>query len=1023
MARVLAVGSAFAIGMLTAAQAPVAWQPVQFTSQNGLPQNSVIDLAMDTAGYLWLSTEGGLVLYDGDRFRTVELPQLHSSQQTRVRGLLPVRDGTLLVSNTVGDRYLLSDGKVVRSWSGHPDHDLVLGASGVLPFASLHERLTDRVDTLPGRHLFRQGLGYLVQSGEDGRWSIFCRNALLHYKGDSLLAVARCDMPLFNRFRINGSWYGVDTAGALRAVDPVSGVTRLVTDRSGAPPGPMEALRQGRVRQMADPDLAVLVHDRDLYLIRPGADGAELRFERTPVELPERCTINAVLWSPRHRVLFVGTDTKGLFVYREQALRTRVCDPLPEGMNQAYYALHALGPDSILAFSSGYRTLFTPTGCTNFADLHPPGLNYQLVHPLRNGHLLVARHDRVIELDPRTGVEKEWFHAPGDLITALYMAGDSLWIGNAKGIGVFRDGYYRRLYSTVGGTSAFAVIGRTVWAVTCAGVVRFAPDGHVDTLSNFHGACVRAIRAEGDLVLLGTYGSGAYVVANGRLMALPMDRQGFMVHVHAFARDRKGMLWMTTNRGLFRLSLEDLRAWVHDPTHHLYYAYYGIEDGIRNAEFNGGCSPPYLELGNGHLVFPSLEGIIEVDPLTLPDPVPAGQVRITDVLLDGTPLARTGEIELPYDHGELRVMLSIPYWGSRANVQLEYRIVGIHADWIPLGIGERDLRFARSSPGSYELQVRKLAPGLPQRPASLRFTVLSPIYRRPWFLALAGVATGILFLLLLRLNENRLRRRNEELEQAVRQRTQELQRANEQLQRSVETKQRLVSIISHDIVTPLRFIARVARSVVRGRANGDPGHDDGLQDIVASSDKLYANARNILSWIKHQEGHIELRPRHVAMSPLVEEVLDTVRELAAGQGVALVDRVPLDDVLRTDRDVLLIILQNIIANAVNYTPSGSVTVEGGMEGDRYVLRIKDTGRGITPKALAHVRDILQGQRGRRGVDHGDPEMQGLGYVIIGELTSLLGGTVEVEARPEGGTVVTVRLPVQAGNASVPEELG
>ena len=57
--------------------------------------------------------------------------------------------------------------------------------------------------------------------------------------------------------------------------------------------------------------------------------------------------------------------------------------------------------------------------------------------------------------------------------------------------------------------------------------------------------------------------------------------------------------------------------------------------------------------------------------------------------------------------------------------------------------------------------------------------------------------------------------------------------------------------------------------------------------------------------------------------------------------------------------------------------------------------------------------LTAGQRGRRGMDHGDPEMQGLGYVIVGELATLLGGAVEVGNGPNGGAKVTIQLPLQA----------
>jgi len=416
-------------------------------------------------------------------------------------------------------------------------------------------------------------------------------------------------------------------------------------------------------------------------------------------------------------------------------------------------------------------------------------------------------------------------------------------------------------------------------------------------------------------------------------------------------------------------------------------------------------------MANGRLAFPTLEGIVVFDPSDVLDPVPAGRIRLASVQLDGTVMDPATELQFPPDHDELNIQLSLPYWGSPANLQLEYDLSSFQTGWRALDIGERTVRFSRLPPGLYVLRFRKLGAKDDDALTELRFEVLAPFYRQRWFLVLAGLFTGLLFYLALRINEHRLRKRNLELEYAVRGRTWEIEQANERLRRSVELKERLVSIISHDIVTPLRFIARVARSSAKSGTEA-PELGDNLNDIAVSSDKLYANARNLLSWIKHQEGRIELRPMNVALNPLVEEALDVVRAFAHARNDTLLNEVSLDDVLRTDRDVVLIILQNLITNAVNYTRNGEVVVHGELYGDHYELSVADTGPGITPKALAHVRDILMGKHGRRGMDHGDPEMQGLGYVIIGELTGLLGGSVEVAPRETGGTKVTLRLPLR-----------
>lgn len=526
--------------------------------------------------------------------------------------------------------------------------------------------------------------------------------------------------------------------------------------------------------------------------------------------------------------------------------------------------------------------------------------------------------------------------------------------------------------------------------------------------------CLRSMEVHEGRVFIGTYGGGAYLYDHGRLQRLPMDRQGFLTHVHTFMPDGRGRMWISSNRGLFSVALGDIDAYMADTTTHVYYAYYGRNEGILNPEFNGGCDPAYVRLADGRAVFPTLDGLVEFDPDQVPDPVPQGRVLVESVNIDGVAVEPRSEIVMEPGQQEVSVRFSLAYWGAQANVQLEYTLSSIQDRWQPIGSGERELRFSRLPPGIYALTIRKLGARADEEPTRLRFQVLAPFHRQRWFLVMVAMLVVLLFFGAVRLNEMRLRNKNIELENAVQERTRDMELANERLRSSMEVKERLVSIISHDIVTPLRFIARVARSTNRTpEVNAELS--DNLRDIALSSDKLYANARNMLSWIKHQEGHIELRPLHVALNPLVEEALDMVRELAASQGDALINDVPLDDVLRTDRDLLLIILQNIISNAVNYTRNGEVRVTGGQQDHHYELCISDSGPGITPKAQAHVNDILSGQRGRRGMDHGDPEMQGLGYVIVGELATLLGGSVEVGNGSKGGAMVTIKLPLQAAD--------
>ncbi|MBK9288604.1 MAG: hypothetical protein IPN38_13185 [Flavobacteriales bacterium] len=1008
--RSLAVIGTLLLFALQQLAAQPNWPPQQYTSENGLPQNSVLSLAMDGNGYLWFTTEGGLVRFDGTAFHLPVLPRVTGSSQERMRQVISTFDGALLVDNASGDLFEVRDMKVQRSWRPDKEHDLTPRISGGVCSADLLRRMFSKASPLPGRSEWGPGpLRMIALTAHD--WYIHGRTGLMQYRDTVLLRTIPLPKGLGDVFLLNGSVYGLDLQQRFFRVDlqrgRVEGATLEGLDVSAIEPkakGWLLNQRQGE-------PWAYLRDGSEVYLIRPGKDPGTLRAEHLPVSLPEGCAVSDLLWSDRHHLFVAGTDTKGLFIYRERHMRTRLCATAGSAYNNAYYAVAAYDSMKVLALSVDHRTLFSKEGCEPYTALPEP-VNFQVLNVLSDGRLVLARLNQVVFLDTRTGATSYQEMERGQQMMSFLERGAELWVGHGQGLQVIRDGKVTPVF-TSNTITVLRNVGDEVWCGTCHNVLRYQPTtGKVDTLKIPGDGCLRSMEVYEGRVFIGTYGGGAYVYDHGRLQRLPMDRQGFLTHVHTFMPDARGRMWISSNRGLFSVSLGDIDAYMADTTNHVYYAYYGRNEGILNPEFNGGCDPAYVRLADGRALFPTLDGLVEFDPDQVPDPVPQGRVLVEGVRIDGVSVDPRAELVLEPGQQEISVLFSLAYWGAQANMQLEYTLSSIQDHWQPIAASERELRFSRLPPGIYVLTIRKLGARAEEEPTRLRFQVLAPFYRQRWFLVMLAMLVVLLFFGAIRLNEMRLRNRNLELETAVKERTREMEQANERLRSSMEVKERLVSIISHDIVTPLRFIARVARSTNR-TPEVNVELSDNLRDIALSSDKLYANARNMLSWIKHQEGHIELRPLHVALNPLVEEALDMVRELAASQGDVLINDVPLDDVLRTDRDLLLIILQNIISNAVNYTRNGEVRVLGGQKDDHYELCISDSGPGITPKAEAHINDILAGQRGRRGMDHGDPEMQGLGYVIVGELATLLGGAVEVGNGPNGGAKVTIQLPLQA----------
>lgn len=376
---------------------------------------------------------------------------------------------------------------------------------------------------------------------------------------------------------------------------------------------------------------------------------------------------------------------------------------------------------------------------------------------------------------------------------------------------------------------------------------------------------------------------------------------------------------------------------------------------------------------------------------------------------------------LHWSHQEVVVKISLAYWGSPENVRLEYSLEnGANVKWSQLPPGQRELRLGSIATGKRTLRVRKVGAMLrgDTQHIALEFDVPAPYYKRPWFILGAVVMVAILFLGLVRLNAVRLRRRNLQLERMVSERTGELVKTNEVLRRSLEMKEMLVSIISHDIVTPLRFLARVSEGSVRRLPEpADPILAGTLADVARSSNKLFANAQDLLQWIKRQDDRIELRTRDCVVNLLVEEVLDRERERASDRRVALVNAVPVDHVIRTDRNVLSIILHNALANAVTHTHEGTISVSAVSDDRTYRISIADTGAGIPDAVMEHARRVQsRGALGAMNAD-GERDVQGLGLLIIADLLELLGGRFTIDSELGKGTTVTFILPVDVpGNA-------
>lgn len=997
-------------------QAQETWSSEQFMSENGLLQNRVHVMVKDRWGALLIGTEGGLVRFDGHHFKQLGIRSSEGVRPSRVLDILPASDGTYVIRDAGCRQYLCTDDLVSSLTGTAPTRQYTSRFAGAIGSATASVASMDPDSTLARKNEW-PAVVRAVPLG-DGIWCLRTADELLVYDDTAFLRSVRLPSGRSaHLFALGDHLYTFSNEGVTFRVDPRTGLVAPVRTEGM----PVPEVRNGQLtwRLFWDPQersAAVIVDDR-LFTLTAKEAGELVVAEAVDVKLPQGAKVGALVWLDGQNALALGTDNKGLFIYRKQRMRSLLCDGLSEGVNNAYNAQAPYGGDAVLTSTRGGARLFNTSGCSTQSAPFK-GFNEGAIVLDQNGRYWYGRGDTTFQYDVVT--ERETAIRPGLRPLCFFDEGDVIWMGAGSGIHRIANGNLTLAHPLTEGDLAFRPndLCRTpegeLWMATCSGVYRVSAKGGWEVVDGLGQVCARTLEVVDGAVLVGTYGSGAYLCREGRVMQLRRDEKGFLSHVHGFMPDEAGFVWMSTNQGLFRVKRSDLTAWSSDTTQRMYYAYYGKRAGLSNAEFNGGCSPSYVRTRDGWASFPTMDGLVWFRPDAIPDAYPDHELRVENILVNGVP--HSGALDLPADHRDLVISFSLAYWGDPENVRLEYSLGEDEEDWMVMAPGQRDLRLSSLAPGEHELRVRKVGAPIRNDPQVLTLSVRieAPLYRKPWFIMAVALATVLVFFGAIRLNDSRLRRRNAELERKVADRTRELVEANTDLRRSLEMKEMLVSIISHDIVTPLRFIARVATGVSRRvpKENEDRLVST-LTDLANSSEKLHTNAQGLLQWIKRQDGRIELRPRNIVVHLLVEEVLERERERAAENGVTLNNLVPLDDTIRTDRNVLSIILHNAIGNAVTHSGGASVSVSGALVEHRYRLTIKDMGGGMPEAVLRHAKRVQShGALGAMGQE-GEREVQGLGLLIIADLTQLMGGEFTVDSVVGEGTTVCITLPADS----------
>jgi signal transduction histidine kinase/ligand-binding sensor domain-containing protein len=957
-----------------------------WTTEQGLPQNSVLAIAQTRDGYLWLATYNGLVRFDGARFSIFDKNNTPAFKTSRFPDLFEDTTGALWLS--------VEDDGVIRYQNGV--FTSLTTAQGLPSTTVLNVQSTADgavlISTAAGTFWWRNGQLVPYEWGAPGAEAkVYLGRSGTHWSTDQTGLHARdkngrvthTAVPAEPKFIINAKLLE-DRRGALWIAPPRYGLFKV---KDGVMTDYTQRFKLGTpatvIRILEDTDGSLWFATLNAGLLHFSNDAAETLTTYTTADGLSGNGIRG-LFRDREGTLWVGTDGGGL-----NRMTRRFLSGYSEAEGLVGNVAHA-----VLADRTGNVWVATHNGLsklsngaiTNYQRGETAGSlplrGLQALYEDRSGRLWIGGYDGLCSF-------KDGVFSPGfpDLnVWAIHEDRQgTLWVGTHFGLVKFKDGVRANTYTTKDGLPKDTVRAihedkqGTLWLGTEGGLVKFK-DGRFTVFRTKDGLVndrVWSMHEDADGVLwLGTFDGGLSRFKDGRFTNYTTAQGLYNNGVFQILEDGRGHLWMSCYRGLYRVSKQQLNDFADGKISAITSTAYGKADGMLSSDCNGGRQPSGVRTSDGRLWFTTLKGVAVVNSEAIAaNPAPPS-VLIESAMLDRAEVDIRKGLRVMPGRSNLEIAYTALTFIKAEQVRFKYQLLGQDPNWIEAGT-RRVANYSYLRPGQYSFKVIAAnSDGVwNNEGAQLTITVLPAFYQTWWFrlLALLALIGGIGLIFKRRLDQaNRARLAQEEF--------------SRRLIDSQEQERKRIAAELHDSLGQNLLVIKNYALMGLNTANGGNPLREHLDEISEAASQSIAEVRQI----SHN-----LRPYQLERLGLTNTLETMLHQIANASDIGFTTKVEPIDGLFAPADEISVyrIVQEALNNILKHSDAKEASVHIERADGEIQITITDDGRGFTLEPA----------------NRAELQTRGLGLTGTAERVRILGGKLNIQSAPGQGTTIYITL--------------